>query len=291
MKILLLGGSGQFGQTFLNQVLNQVIFSPTRKELDLETRSGIEEIFESFLPDIVINASAWTNVVEAENQPEKAFKINLDGTEALALEAAKYESKFIHLSTDFVFDGNSKIPYTESSTKNPLSVYGESKSRAEEILLSTYPENSYIIRTSWLYSQYRNNFVKSILSKLMHSGENIPVVNDQIGSPTSCLDLVNAIKFFLTNSPEPGTYHISNTGETSRSDFASTIARLSGFESDRIMGVKTSTSFQSVQRPFYSALDSGKYQAVSGQKIPHWEDSLRASMKQILHQVESERDL
>ena len=135
MKILLFGGSGQLGKTLLEQDVNHELISVSRQEFDLETQLGIGKVFQNFSPDVVINAAAWTDVVNAEKNRDKAFKINADGTRAVAEEAAKYGAKFIHVSTDFVFDGTSTIPYVETSKKNPISSYGESKSKGEDILL------------------------------------------------------------------------------------------------------------------------------------------------------------
>jgi dTDP-4-dehydrorhamnose reductase len=289
MKILLFGGSGQLGKTLLEQDVNHELISVSRQEFDLETQLGIGKVFQNFSPDVVINAAAWTDVVNAEKNRDKAFKINADGTRAVAEEAAKYGAKFIHVSTDFVFDGTSTIPYVETSKKNPISSYGESKSKSEDILLSVYSKNSYVIRTSWLYSKHRSNFVKSILAKLLADEEQIPVVSDQIGSPTWCGDLASAITLFSARSMEPGVYHFANTGETSRSNFAENIARLAGFAPDRIKGIQTDTGSDQVRRPSYSVLDSRKFQLASKHEIPSWEHSLENSIQEILKQVEAER--
>ena len=289
MKILLFGGSGQLGKTLLEQDEKNEFIAPTREEFDLETQFGVEKIFQNHSPDVVVNAAAWTDVVNAEKDRDKAFKINADGTKAIAIEAAKYGAKFIHISTDFVFDGFLKKPYVETSKKNPISIYGESKSKGEEYLLSVYSENSYVLRTSWLYSKYRSNFVKSIIGKLLDDEEPISVVSDQIGSPTWCEDLAMAINSIVTHSIEPGIYHFANQGNTSRSNFAEKIARLVGFAPDRIRDIQTGAGRDVVRRPSYSVLSAEKFRLATGREIPSWEHSLENSIQEILRQVEAER--
>jgi dTDP-4-dehydrorhamnose reductase len=288
MKILLIGGTGQLGQTYLDLMKNHKVFCPSREELNLETQFGIGSVVKSFSPEVIINAAAWTNVVEAEGQRDRVLKINSESIEIIALEARNCGAKMIHLSTDFVFDGYSTTPYDEASPKNPLSVYGESKSQSENELTKLYPENSYIIRTSWLYSKFGKNFVKAILAKLMQNEDPIPVVEDQIGSPTWAGDLAQALDFFVSNYPEPGIFHYANLGECSRSEFAARIAQLAGFRPKRIVGIKSKVDALEVKRPSYSALSPMKFREKSGLSIPHWEESLAKSIQAIFQQVERE---
>jgi dTDP-4-dehydrorhamnose reductase len=288
MNILLIGGSSQLGQTYLDLMKNHKVFCPSREELDLETQFGIGSVVKSFSPEVIINAAAWTNVLEAERQKDRVFEINSKSIEILSLEARNCGAKLIQLSTDFVFDGYSTSPYSETSPKNALSVYGESKSQGEDKILDLYSEKSYIIRTSWLYSEFRRNFVKAILAKLMQNKDPILVVKDEFGSPTWTGDLVKALEFFIWNDPEPGIFHYSNLGECSRSEFASRIAQLAGFPSERIVGIETITESVEVRRPSYSVLDSTKFSKTSRQSIPHWEESLEKSIQKIVKQVERE---
>jgi dTDP-4-dehydrorhamnose reductase len=288
MKILLIGGTGQLGQTYLDLIKNHKVFCPSREELNLESQFGIGSVVKSFSPDVIINAAAWTNVVGAEGQRERVLKINSESIEIIAIEARNCGAKVIHLSTDFVFDGYSTTPYDEASPKNPLSVYGESKSQGEDKILGLYPEKSYIIRTSWLYSKFRNNFVKAILAKLMQNKDPILVVQDEFGSPTWTGDLVRAIDFLSWNNLEPGIFHYANSGGCSRSEFASRIAQLAGFPSERIVGIETMVETVEVRRPSYSVLDSTKFSETSSQSVPHWEESLAKSIQEIIKQVERE---
>jgi dTDP-4-dehydrorhamnose reductase len=291
MNILLIGGTGQLGQTYLDLTKNHRVFCPRRDELNLETHFGIRSVVESFSPEVIINAAAWTDVAEAERQRDRVLKINSDGIEMIALEARNCGAKVIHLSTDFVFDGHSTTPYDEVSPKNPLSVYGESKSQGENKLFNVYPENSYIIRTSWLYSKFGNNFVKAILRKLMQNEDPIPVVEDQVGSPTWAVDLVQALDFFTSNSAEPGIFHYANLGECSRSEFAERIAELAGYTSKRIVEIETKVDNVEVKRPSYSVLSPMKFYEISRQSIPHWEKSLANSIHAISQQVERELNI
>ena len=289
VRIFLTGGTGQFGKTFLDQTSGHVIFAPKRNELNLSKKVDVLEALESFMPDVVINASAWTDVPGAELSPGKAYEANLISVESLLFATSKIQAKFIQLSTDYVFDGKSPEPYLEDSKKNPLSIYGESKSQAEDLILENYLDSSYVIRTSWLYSKYRKNFVKTILRKLVLDHENIWVVEDQFGCPTLADDLVQAIYTFCEDDFKTGIYHFANSGSTSWYSFAREIAECSGEDPDRILPIKSPVSGNFVQRPIFSALNTEKFQKVTGMKPALWEDSLRESISGIRMSLESEK--
>jgi len=289
MKILLTGGTGQFGKSFLNQPSSHVIYAPNRNELNLAKKDDVFEALESFMPEVVINSSAWTDVPGAELNPGKAYEANLIGVEALLMATSRIDAKFIQLSTDYVFDGESPEPYLEDSKKNPLSIYGKSKSQAEDLVLEKYLEHSYVIRTSWLYSKYRRNFVKTILQKLLVDRESISVVDDQFGCPTLADDLVQAISIFYENDIKTGVYHFANSGSTSWYLFAKEIAMTSGEDPDRIVPIKTSVTESIVQRPIFSVLNTDKFQRVTGMKPPSWKNSLKDSITGIRLSLESEK--
>lgn len=288
MRILLTGGTGQLGQTILHQFSNCDLYAPARDSLDLTSQESVKSTFSTFRPDVIINTAAWTDVPLAEQQSASTLQANLNAVENLAQAGAQSGARFIQISTDFVFDGFTTIPYEEDSKKNPLSVYGKSKSQAEDYLLSEYPERSYILRTSWLYSRYRKNFVKTILRKLIMQSEKIEVVSDQFGCPTLAKDLANAVEIFSKKSFEPGIYHFANSGVTSWHLFAKTIAQFTDLNPERVVPVATEPSKALVTRPTFSALSTRKYSLVTGELPPAWQESLLGELSRIRNQVESE---
>jgi dTDP-4-dehydrorhamnose reductase len=288
VRILLTGGTGQFGKSFLNQPSSHVVYAPDRNELDLANKDKVLESLKSFMPEVVINSGAWTDVPGAELNPAKVYETNVIGVEALLMATSTVNAKFIQLSTDYVFDGESSEPYVENSKKNPLSIYGKSKSEAEDLILEKYLDNAYVIRTSWLYSEYGRNFVKTILQKLLADREGISVVNDQFGCPTLADDLVRGISSFYQNDIETGVYHFANSGFTSWYLFAREIAISIGQDPDRIIPMKTVATESNVQRPIFSVLSTEKFQRATGIKPPSWKNSLRDSITQIRMALESE---
>ncbi len=291
MRILLTGGSGQLGRSILDQFSNCELHAPTRKSLDVTSTESINSALATFKPDVIINAAAWTNVPKAEECPDEALKLNVNAVEKLAIAGNKIGAKFVQISTDYVFDGKSSIPYQEDSAKNPLSVYGSSKSLAEDFLLSEFPLNSYIIRTSWLYSKYGNNFVKSILKKLIADESELEVVNDQQGSPTLARDFACALEIICKHELTPGVYHFANSGKTTWYSFAQRIAEYSNLNSGKIVPAKSIFSEYQVKRPAFSVLDTSKYLRASGSTPPNWEKSLEAEITLILAEVEREQTL
>ena len=288
MRIFLTGGTGQLGLTFLESFPEYEISAPTRNELDLLNTKDVKAKIAHFKPEIVINTAAWTDVPRAESSSIEAMEINFDSVKNLVDSALMQGSTFIQVSTDFVFDGHASKPYAENGVKNPISNYGLSKSMAEDYINATYRENAFIIRTSWLYSSYRSNFVKSILRKLLGSDSEIQVVNDQFGSPTFSGDLAHALNNFCSKDLDPGIYHYANDGVTSWYLFAREIADFSGFNPARIIPTSTQAIEHIVKRPKFSALDTTKYSTVIGERPPSWQESLKRALPKIRTSAESE---
>jgi dTDP-4-dehydrorhamnose reductase len=226
---------------------------------------------------------AYTAVDRAETEPEKAFLINHTGVENLATTAKESGCRLIHISTDYVFDGKATTPYTEETKPNPLSVYGKSKLKGEEAILKIQPD-FVIIRTSWLYSEYGTNFVKTML-KLMNEKEEINVVSDQQGSPTYAADLAEMIMVILENAEENewknGIYHFSNQGETTWYGFAEKIKELAHIDTCKLRPIKTEEYKVAAERPRYSVLDKSKIESTFHVAIPHWEDALKRCIKKL----------
>lgn len=274
--IMVTGSSGQVGRQFreLSTTMpsNQFVML-TRDDMVIHDLRSVRSMFATVKPQYFINCAAYTAVDQAETNKDEAYLINGDAPGILAQVAKECNVPFIHLSTDYVFDGMATVPYKEDHLTEPQNVYGASKLEGEKrvFLLN---EAAIVIRTSWLYSAYRKNFVKTMLS-LMQQREEINVVNDQVGSPTWTGDLATGIISIL-RAPEwkPGTYHFSNDGTISWFDFANAIKELKGL-SCRINPVTTPEYPTPARRPPYSVLDTTKIQQVYGVKPSYWKDSLQ----------------
>jgi len=282
MKILVTGANGQLGKELQALQANypQLQFHFfTKSELDIADFSLVEASFEQVQPNYCINCAAYTAVDKAETEKETAFLINQTGAKNLALASKLRGAKFIHISTDYVFDGNGKEPFKEDHPVNPQNIYGASKLKGEEETLAVNPD-SIIIRTAWVYSEFGNNFVKTML-RLMQSREEIGVVDDQQGSPTYAADLAKAI-LFIINSKKwvPGIYHYSNEGVITWFDFAKAIQEYiqSGC---RVNAIPTSAYPTPAKRPAYSVLDKEKIKATFNVAIPHWQESLHLCLNRL----------
>ena len=222
IKALVTGGNGQLAQCLKEIVKYHDELDITFQDLpdlDITNKQKLESYFSNNELDYCINCAAYTAVDLAEEQSELAYAVNAEGPKNIAMLCLKYNIKLIHISTDFVFDGQQRTPYSETDAPNPLSVYGASKLQGERNIQDVM-ENYFIVRTSWLYSEYGKNFMKTML-KLSETRDQISVVSDQIGSPTYAGDLAAALtKIVLSSSTNYGVYHYSNLGTTSRYDFA-----------------------------------------------------------------------
>ncbi|MGV0829587.1 dTDP-4-dehydrorhamnose reductase [Empedobacter brevis] len=282
-RILVTGANGQLGQSILEQSKNYKeieCFFVTRNELDLTNEDLVKHYFEDKSFDFVVNCAAYTAVDKAEDDQENAYLVNAKAVEYLAKIAKEKNSQFIHISTDYVFDGTEPMPRTESDQTNPIGVYGETKLKGENLALENNP-NTIIIRTAWVYSRFGNNFVKTML-RLFKEKESISVVADQIGSPTNALDLAKAILDITSvDKPSYGIFNYSNEGECSWFQFAQKIKELSGATTE-IHSVPTSAYPTKAKRPAYSLLDKSKIKEVFQVKVPNWEDSLKEELKYLV---------
>ncbi|MFM7672101.1 MAG: dTDP-4-dehydrorhamnose reductase [Bacteroidota bacterium] len=241
------------------------------------------EVVRSFLngikPDVLINAAAYTAVDRAEQERELAFQVNGEAVGVLAAWCAQFGSKFIHISTDYVFDGESELPYTESDATGPQSVYGASKLEGE-LQAQRFCPDSLIIRTSWVYAPYGKNFVRTMLS-LLREKESIRVVNDQIGSPTYAIDLARSILDILRSGTwAPGIFHFSNAGRISWYDLAMAIWKHIHATCE-IVPIPTRDYPTPAKRPHYSLLNSNKMQEVFGINSRPWEEALQECLGRI----------
>lgn len=280
MVVLVTGANGQLGQSLQfiapNYPRLQFVFCSS-SELDITNLANCEAVFAKHKPAYCINAAAYTAVDKSENEPEKAHLINVDGALNLAEVCKKHDTFLLHISTDFVFDGSKKTPYTEEDITNPTGVYGQTKLDGEKAIQAVF-DNYFIIRTSWVYSQFGNNFMKTML-RLASERDSISVVNDQIGTPTNAVDLADALAQIITsNSQLPasnfGIYNYSNEGQCSWYDFAQKIFEINNIKID-LKSIPTSSFPTPAKRPEYSVLDKTKTKATFGIEIKNWEDSLK----------------
>lgn len=287
MKVLVAGSTGQLAQALAAVALQPQVDLMTlgRPELDLETRSGAERI-AGFAPDVIINAAAYTAVDAAEKDAARAFAVNRDGAAWLAGIAAARNVPFIHVSTDYVFDGTKSAAYVESDATGPLGVYGRSKLEGEQAVLSAHP-GAIVCRTAWVYSPYGNNFVKTML-RLAREREELRVVDDQIGNPTSAHDLAAKLLVIALSAPAKpdlaGIYHVTAQGETSWCGFAREIMRLAGERGHRSVPVLPTTTADyptPARRPSNSRLDCTKLEKAFG-ALPPWQDSLAVTIDTLL---------
>ena len=280
MKILVTGAYGQLGNEL--KMLSaeypewQFLFTDA-DTLDITDAFTVQSFFDRNKPDFVINCAAYTAVDKAENDVETAEKVNALTPELLAKATAGTGAKLIHISTDYVFDGTGHFPYSESDAVNPVSVYGKTKLDGEERTLAAN-QQTMIIRTSWLYSPFGNNFVKTML-RLGRERGLLNVVFDQVGTPTYAADLASVILFIIAGSearPEdfvPGVYHYSNEGVASWYDFAKEIFELSAMNV-RVIPVRSDQFPTAAKRPAFSVLDKTKIKTTYCAEIPYWKDSL-----------------
>ena len=251
------------------------------KELDICDLNQVNTFFKSNKKiDYCINCAAYTAVDKAESDVEKAFEINANGAKNLAIACREFDAILIQISTDFVFDGEKKEPYTETDVAKPISVYGASKLQGE-IEIKQILETYFILRTSWLYSEHGVNFMKTML-RLAETRDEISVVSDQIGTPTYAGDLADVIlKIISSKNTNFGLYHYSNEGVASWYDFAKTIFEASNLKI-KLNTIKTEAYPTPAKRPFYSVMDKEKIKTSLGVETPHWRDGLVRAIKHLI---------
>ena len=285
MVVLVTGANGQLGQSLQFIAKNypklHFVFCSS-SDLDITNLESCQAVFLKIKPNYCINAAAYTAVDKAESEPEKANLINVIGPKNLAAVCKEFSSVLLHISTDFVFDGSKNIPYNETDIPNPTGVYGQTKLDGEKAIQAVF-ENYYIIRTSWVYSQFGNNFMKTML-RLASERDSISVVNDQIGTPTNAVDLAECLVKIICHTElvevqQPttdnfGVYNFSNEGQCSWYDFAKEIFKINKIEID-LKPIPTSSFPTPAKRPKYSVLDKTKIKSTFWVEIKNWELSLK----------------
>lgn len=281
-KVLVTGAKGQLGQciqSIAHQYPTLNFLFVDKQQMDITNIIQISEFFKTHKVDWCINCAAYTAVDQAENHKEEAYQINVLGTRNIAQICQEYDAKLIHISTDFVFDGLKTSPYTEWDATNPINVYGETKLKGE-LEVKAHCASHFIIRTSWLYSEFGHNFMKTML-RLASERDILRVVNDQIGSPTYALDLAEALLHIIQKDKDHyGVFHYSNQGQISWFEFAQTI-----FELDNhhivLEQILTKDYPTLATRPLYSVLDTSKISEAFNLEIPFWKDGLVTALSKV----------
>lgn len=297
MVVLVTGANGQLGQAIQSIVGKypsiDFVFC-TSSELNITDKRNCETVFEKYKPNFCINAAAYTAVDKAESEPEQAFAINVTGAQNIAEVCKTHDTILLHVSTDFVFDAKfvdgiayydreirlplkSEKGLTETDVPFPAGIYGLTKLQGEQAIESTW-EKHFIVRTSWVYSQFANNFMKTML-RLASERDSLSVVSDQIGTPTNAVDLAECLVTIITehskrNTEDYGIYNFSNEGQCSWYDFAAEIFKVNNI-SINLQPIPTSAYPTPAKRPAYSVLDKSKIKKVFGIEIMDWKESLK----------------
>ena len=290
MSWLIIGGSGQLGIA-VSQVLSDrgMLFDALSSQ-DLNITQGpiVRDVIAKLSPKVILNCAAWTDVDGAEDNELQASRVNKDGAENIALAAKECDAKLIHISTDYVFSGQSETPWEVDDEINPQSAYGRTKAEGEGRVLAVYPGNSSIVRTAWLYSPWGKNFAKTMTNLAIKGGGEVRVVNDQIGQPTLAMDLANQLVELGSSTSPPGIYHGTNSGQSTWFDFAHAIFKFAGADVNRLVPVSSSDFQRLAKRPSYSVLSHDAWVGTSVQPMRDWRIALADAMPAIISAVKAE---
>lgn len=283
-QLLITGAQGQLGlelQLAMQGREDWTVLCTDVAQLDITDEAAIEAYFAAHAIDMVVNCAAYTAVDRAEDDEANARRINAMAPALLATACKRHGARLVHVSTDYVFDGDKNTPYREDDTPHPVTAYGRTKLEGERRVLEILPHDSVIVRTAWLYSPHGKNFVKTML-QLGRTKDALRVVVDQVGSPTSATDLAGAIVTII-DAPQwvPGIYHFTDEGAISWYDFTMAIHRLAGITACAVSPCLSSEYPTPAHRPPYSVLDKSRIKHTYGIHIPHWEASLRLCLERM----------
>jgi len=282
MTWLVLGAKGQLGQELIHllKIKNIDATGTDRNEIDFAKPNEIDEKLAKLNPSHIVNCGAYTQVDKAEDEPELANLINAQAVGVIAKFASERKIPFVHISTDYVFDGTSTIAYLEDDKINPQSVYGSSKALGEKEALENNP-NSYILRTAWVYGEYGSNFPK-VIAKKLRNNESLNVVNDQVGSPTWTLDLASAIIEILEKRPKQGIYHITNSESCSWFEFAQEIAKTLNIDGKLVKPTDSKSFVRPAVRPKFSVLSNTKWENAGLTPLRSWKEAWDKAATRVL---------
>jgi dTDP-4-dehydrorhamnose reductase len=277
LKVLVVGAKGMLGADLLKVLSpSKTVVGTDIEDFDITEKEGTMKAVSEIRPDFLINAAAFTQVDQCERDEKKALAVNGDGVKNLALACIKNGIKMMQLSTDYIFDGEKRIPYQEEDSPNPLSVYGRSKLLGEKHLQELM-DNFVIIRTAWLYGANGSNFVKTI-AQLAQEKDELKVVDDQWGTPTYTFHLARAIDAIIETG-ETGIFHITNSGFCTWYDFACEIVRFKGLKV-KVKPANTNEIGRPAKRPLFSVLNCSKFEKTTGLILPHWKDAVKEFIQQ-----------
>ncbi|NTW07414.1 MAG: dTDP-4-dehydrorhamnose reductase [Syntrophaceae bacterium] len=283
MKILLLGHKGMLGSDLLLQLRRKhEVIGLDKEEIDITSMPSCEEAINEHVPDVVVNAAAYTDVDGCENALSECIAVNAEAVLNITVSCRKKNIRIVHFSTDYVFDGNSSEPYKEDDSCNPLNIYGTSKLAGENYLQSL-SNNYIIIRTEWLYGKNGKNFVRTILDKAQTTNK-LEVVDDQIGSPTYTRDLAHAVDLLLERNIK-GIFHITNRGNCSWFEFARKILQEGGITNVQVLPIKSDQLKRPAKRPPYSVLSMQKFISATGKIMQPWQLALQDYLHDIRYQA------
>ena len=290
MSWLITGGSGQLGIAVSQELGERGILFDAWSSRDLNITQGpiVRDAVARLSPTVIVNCAAWTDVDTAESHENDASRVNGDGAENLALATKLCNSKLIHISTDYVFSGDGNAPWQITDAINPRSAYGRTKAQGESRVLAIYPESSFVVRTAWLYSPWGKNFAKTMTKLAIKGEDEVKVVNDQVGQPTSASDLAKQlVELGLSNSPA-GIYHGTNSGQATWYEFAQEIFKLAGADLGRVCPLSSSEYLRPAKRPSYSVLSHDAWANTSVKPLRDWQIALAEAMPAIISAVKAE---
>lgn len=291
MTWLIVGGKGQLGRALTHNLMQSGIETKNLSRSDLDI-TNLDEVLKTILtiqPKVIVNTAAWTDVDKAELEPDLAFKVNSVGPKNLAIAAGQVGSILVQISSDYVFSGEGNTPWGESDSLAPISTYGETKAQGETYVRNILPDMSYIVRTAWLYSEFGRNFVKTMLRIGFANTKSIPVVNDQLGQPTSAHDLSIQIIKLLSSHAAAGVYHGTNSGQATWFDFAREVFTLANLDVSRISPVPSINVPRLAKRPSYSVLGHSDWKKNDLEPMRDWREGLGFSMPAIISAVNEGR--
>jgi dTDP-4-dehydrorhamnose reductase len=290
MSWLITGSSGQLGVALSRELhkhgIQFVEFGS--KDLDITQSTTVREAIQKISPTVIMNCAAWTDVDGAESHELDASRVNSDGPENLASAAKLCHSKLIHISTDYVFSGESQDPWQITDELNPQSAYGRTKALGENRVLASYPERSFVVRTAWLYSPWGKNFAKTMTKLAIKGDGDVRVVNDQVGQPTSAMDLAKQLIELGLSCSAPGIYHGTNSGQATWFEFAQEIFKLAGADVGRVIPVSSKEHIRPAKRPSYSVLSHESWVKSSVKPMRDWRMALTEAIPAIFSAVSTE---
>ncbi len=271
MKYLITGAAGMLGRDLQSVLSGQTVTALTRSDLDVTDLDAVTAAVAGH--DVIINASAYTKVDDAETNEDAAYQVNAVGARNLATAAAGVSARLVQVSTDYVFNGSATTPYAENTPRDPISAYGRTKGAGEEFVLTENGDRSFIVRTAWLYGQHGPNFATTML-RLAGSHPTVSVVNDQLGQPTWTRDLATQIVALIEADAPAGIYHGTNSGVGSWFDFAREVFTLAGLDADRVLPTDSAAFVRPAPRPSYSVLGHEAWAAAGLTPMRPWQHAL-----------------